>query len=161
VALPASVVAGLAEHLAAGVAADAAALVFTAPDGGPLRYSTSAAASGTRRPGQRGWSGPRRTCCATRRRRCCWMPARASRTCSASSATPDAAVTLNVYSAVIEGRSDDLAERLEGIRQAAARRSGTRGHAAPHGDRPGGGAVALSCVDGGCPRQDSNLRHTV
>jgi hypothetical protein len=28
-------------------------------------------------------------------------------------------VTLNVYSAVIEGRSDDLVERLEGIRQVA------------------------------------------
>jgi hypothetical protein len=39
-------------------------------------------------------------------------------------------------SAVIEGRSDDLAERLEGIRQAAARGSGTRGHAASAAGRP-------------------------
>jgi integrase len=39
----------------------------------------------------------------------------------------DAAVTLNIYSTVIEGRSDDLAARLEGIRQAA----GTPGSGMP------------------------------
>jgi integrase len=135
VALPASVVAGLAEHLAANVAADAGALVFTAPDGGPLRYSNF--------------------------RRRAWNPA--ARAAGLVGATPhllrhtaasllldagasvkdvqrqlghaDAAVTLNVYSAVIEGRSDDLAERLEGIRQSATgRRYGTRG-ARDLGDR--------------------------
>jgi integrase len=136
VALPASVVAALAEHLAASVAADPAALVFTAPDGGPLRYSNF--------------------------RRRAWNPA--ARAAGLAGATPhllrhtaasllldagasvkdvqrqlghaDAAVTLNVYSAVIEGRSDDLAERLEGIRQAAAtRRYGTRGARGPGGRR--------------------------
>jgi integrase len=131
VALPASVVAGLAEHLAANVAADAGALVFTAPDGGPLPYSNF--------------------------RRRAWNPA--ARAAGLASATPhllrhtaasllldagasvkdvqrqlghaDAAVTLNGYSAVIEGRSDDLAERLEGIRLAAAWKwhAGARGPA--------------------------------
>lgn len=134
VVLPPSLVGELAVHLRERVGGEPDALVFTRANGSPLRYSGFL--------------------------RRVWKPAAAR--AEVASATPhllrhtaatlllnegasvkdvqtqlghaDGSVTLNIYSAVVEGRDDELAQRMDRIRQ--------RGTASPEGHGEGTSALA-------------------
>lgn len=118
VILPASVLETLTDHLEASVAADGDALVFTAPSGGPLRYSNFRRRVWDPAVQGLGLCGVTphqlRHTAAT-----LLIDAGASvKDVQAHLGHADAVVTLNTYSAVIEGRSLEFAWRLEQVRRA-------------------------------------------
>lgn len=119
VSLPSSIAECLANHLAHNVGPELDALVFRSPEGAPLRHTNF----------MRDIWRP-----ATKRAELDWVTPHVLRHTAATLLIDagasikdvqrhlghaDAAVTLNIYSSVMEGRSDDLVKRLEAIRSQA------------------------------------------
>lgn len=117
VTLPPSLCDELARHLAERVAPEPSALVFTGRHGGALRCSNVMRMwrrAATRAGMERVTPHLLRHTSAT-----LLIDAGASvKDVQAHLGHADGAVTLNIYSAVMHGRSDELAQRLEALRQA-------------------------------------------
>lgn len=115
VILPRSVSEALDDHLRERVGPDPDALVFTAPEGGPLRYGNFMRRvwrAAARRAGLDGVTPHvlRHTSATL------LIAAGASvKDVQAHLGHADGAVTLNIYSAVLDGRADDLAKRLDAL----------------------------------------------
>lgn len=121
VTLPRSVVAALSDHLDEHVAADRNALVFAAPAGGPLRYGNFLHRAWRPAVKQIGMEGitPHvlRHTSAT-----LLIAAGASvKDVQAHLGHADGAVTLNIYSAVLDGRADDLGAKLDALHEQGQR----------------------------------------
>lgn len=120
VVLPASVFAALADHLREHVGADRDARLFMAPRGGPLRYSNFMRNQWRPAVARAGLDGQTphvlRHTSAT-----LLIDAGASvKDVQRHLGHADASMTLNIYSAVMEGRNEELAQRLDEIREQAA-----------------------------------------
>jgi len=121
VTLPRTVVSALRAHLAEHVPADRNSLVFTAPAGGPLRYGNflhRAWRPAVKRLGQEGITPHvlRHTSATL------LIAAGASvKDVQAHLGHADGAVTLNIYSAVLDGRADDLAAKLDVLHEQGQR----------------------------------------
>jgi integrase len=119
VTLPPSVCADLAAHLRDNVAPGPDAFVFTAPAGGPLRYGNFMRRV-WRPAAERAGLGDVTPHLLRHTSATLLVDAGASiKDVQAHLGHADGAVTLNIYSAVLRDRADDLAERMERIRRDA------------------------------------------